>query len=252
MRRREQLLRARPAPGGFGTRGPAHRDRGEAPARSLDRAVSPKKVALPNRLCGARCCHGPRTGEKRFNVLRVLRRYRDPDAGRHLERGGFLALGPGASVATSLPDLPRFLVLEPVSTVRLEIHLAAPSCEIDVELENPAAGRSFVLLIGHKDGPYVQRVRLAGRARIHFDPESPGDYVLLLANPNRQPLVLRIRARDLPLRPKVRVPARRKPSGRRSRAPTGSRAPHPPRAARRRRTASAAGLASDSVTHTKS
>jgi hypothetical protein len=101
-------------------------------------------------------------------------------------------------VATLLRDLPRFLVLEPVSTVRLEIHLATPACEIDVELENPQAGRSFVLLIGHKQGPYVQRVRLAGRARIHFDPEAPGDYLLLLANPNRMPLVLRIRARDLP------------------------------------------------------
>ncbi len=109
-------------------------------------------------------------------------------------------------MATALRDLPRFLVLEPVSTVRLEIHLAAPACEIDIELENPQPGRSFVLLIGHKQGPYVQRVRLSGRARIHFDPESPGDYLLLLANPNRQPLVLRIRARDIgtPVKPTVR------------------------------------------------
>ncbi|HLM92102.1 MAG TPA: hypothetical protein VK424_08705 [Thermoplasmata archaeon] len=100
-------------------------------------------------------------------------------------------------MATALKNLPRFLVLEPVSTVRLEIELAGPACEIHVELENPEAGRSFVLLIGHRDGPYVQRVRLSGGARIHFDPQSPGEYVLLLANPNRSPLVLRLKAKDL-------------------------------------------------------
>jgi hypothetical protein len=124
-------------------------------------------------------------------------------------------------VATSLRDLPRFLVLEPVSTVRLQIRLAAPACEIDVELENPRAGRSFVLLIGHKEGPYVQRVRLSGQARIHFDPQAPGEYLLLLANPNSSPLVLRIRARDLP----GPVPAEPAPSVARKRraAPKRSR-----------------------------
>lgn len=100
-------------------------------------------------------------------------------------------------MATALRDLPKFLVLSGVSTVRLEMRLETPACEIDVELENPRAGRSFVLLIGHKEGPYVQRVRLSGRARIHFDPQAPGDYLLLLANPNREPLVLRLKARDL-------------------------------------------------------
>jgi hypothetical protein len=100
-------------------------------------------------------------------------------------------------VATALRDLPKFLVLAGVSTVRLEMLLESPACEIDVELENPRPGRSFVLLIGHKEGPYVQRVRLSGRARIHFDPQSPGEYLLLLANPNREPLVLRLKARDL-------------------------------------------------------
>ncbi len=100
-------------------------------------------------------------------------------------------------MATALKDLPKFLVLAGVSTVRLEIQLEAPACEIDVELENPRPGRSFVLLIGHPGGPYVQRVRLSGRARIHFDPETPGEYSLLLANPNREPLVLRLRAKDL-------------------------------------------------------
>jgi hypothetical protein len=114
-------------------------------------------------------------------------------------------------VATALRDLPKFLVLAGVSTVRLEIQLASPACEIDVELENPRPGRSFVLLIGHKDGPFVQRVRLSGKARIHFDPQAPGEYVLLLANPNREPLVLRLRARDLapPRKRTKRTPARR-------------------------------------------
>lgn len=100
-------------------------------------------------------------------------------------------------MAVALPDLPRFLVIDPMSTVRVEIRLAAPACEIDVELENPRPGRSFVLLIGHKGGPYVQRVRLAGKARIYFDPESPGEYVLLVANPQKEPIVLRLRARDI-------------------------------------------------------
>jgi len=125
-------------------------------------------------------------------------------------------------VAVALRDLPRYLVLDPESTVRLEMRLEAPSCEIDVVLDNPKPGRSFVLLIGHKEGPFVQRVRLAGRARIHFDPESPGEYVLLLANPNAEPLILRLKGRDLsrkPLRPVVRRP------GRRSRSTGGTRPP---------------------------
>jgi hypothetical protein len=103
-------------------------------------------------------------------------------------------------MATALADLPRFLVLDPLSTVRVEMRLVAPACEIDVELDNPGPGRSFVLLIGHKDGPFVQRVRLAGKARIYFDPQSPGDYVLLVANPQREPIVLRLRARDIDLK----------------------------------------------------
>jgi hypothetical protein len=100
-------------------------------------------------------------------------------------------------VATALRDLPKFLVLNPVSTVRIEMLLEAPACEIDVELDNPRPGRSFVLLIGHPGGPYVQRVRLAGRARIFFDPQSPGAYELLLANPQRDPVVLRLHGRDI-------------------------------------------------------
>lgn len=100
-------------------------------------------------------------------------------------------------MATALHDLPKYLVLNPVSTVRIEMRLEAPACEIDVELDNPRAGRSFVLLIGQVGGPYVQRVRLAGRARIYFDPQAPGSYELLLANPQREPLVLRLRGRDV-------------------------------------------------------
>ncbi|MGA8542084.1 MAG: hypothetical protein WB947_00860 [Thermoplasmata archaeon] len=101
-------------------------------------------------------------------------------------------------MATALRDLPKYLVLNPVSTVRIEMRLESPACEIDVELDNPRPGRSFVLLIGQTGGPYVQRVRLAGRARIYFDPQAPGPYELLLANPQREPLVLRLRGRDIP------------------------------------------------------
>jgi hypothetical protein len=110
-------------------------------------------------------------------------------------------------VAVALRDLPKYLVLDPRSTVRLEMRLEAPSCEIDVELDNPKPGRSFVLLIGHREGPFVQRVRLAGRARIHFDPEAPGEYLLLLANPDKEPVILRLKGRDLAkklLRPTIR------------------------------------------------
>ncbi|MGD0588004.1 MAG: hypothetical protein ABSA63_04345 [Thermoplasmata archaeon] len=102
-------------------------------------------------------------------------------------------------MAVALPDLPKFLILDPLSTIRVEMRLAGPACEIDVELDNPGPGRSFVLLIGHKDGPFVQRVRLAGKARIYFDPQAPGDYVLLVANPQKEPIVLRLKARDVGL-----------------------------------------------------
>ena len=117
-------------------------------------------------------------------------------------------------MAVALPDLPKFLILDPLSTVRVEMRLAGPACEIDVELDNPGPGRSFVLLIGHKDGSFVQRVRLAGKARIYFDPQTPGDYVLLVANPQKEPIVLRLKARDVGLietgRPKG-APRKRSP-----------------------------------------
>jgi hypothetical protein len=129
-------------------------------------------------------------------------------------------------VAVALPDLPKYLVVEPRSTIRMEMLLAAPACEIDVELDNPREGRSYILLIGHKGGPFVQRVRLAGKARIYFDPQSPGEYVLLLSNPEDDPIVLRLRARDIgPKSPRVPTiesgPAEKRPGRRSSKAPTG-------------------------------
>jgi hypothetical protein len=112
-------------------------------------------------------------------------------------------------VAIALADLPKYVVLAPSATVRIDVSLEEPACEIDVALDNPRPGRSFVLLIGHPKGPFVQRVRLSGRARIHFDPESPGEYVLLLANPQRDPLVIRLRGRGIPEPVVVRRPRRR-------------------------------------------
>jgi hypothetical protein len=100
-------------------------------------------------------------------------------------------------VTPALADLPRYLVLNPSSTVRIELRLESSSCEIDVEPERPRVGRSFILLLGPPGGPFVQRVRLSGRARVYFDPESPGRYELLLANPDRAPLTLHLRARDV-------------------------------------------------------
>lgn len=100
-------------------------------------------------------------------------------------------------MAVALSRLPRYLILEPESTVRVEMELGRGSCEIDVELENRRPERSFVLLIGKKGGPQLQRMRLTGRARILLDPSSPGIYVLLLTNPQKEPLVLRLRGRAL-------------------------------------------------------
>ncbi len=129
----------------------------------------------------------------------------------------------------ALSELPRYLVLNPSSTVRIELELAASSCEIDIELERPKPGRSFILLLGPPGGPFVQRVRLSGKARVFFDPESPGRYELLLANPDRAPLTLHLRARDVhreersgearPPRPTIRHGASAAPGERRHRTP---------------------------------
>ena len=126
-------------------------------------------------------------------------------------------------MAVALADLPKFLVLAPTATVRIDMRLDEPACELDVALDNPRPGRSFVLLIGHPKGPFVQRVRLSGRARIHFDPEVPGEYVLLLANPQDDPLVIRLRGRGIP-RPRVLRRSRRRSSS-----------PRPPRESRSKR-----------------
>lgn len=131
-------------------------------------------------------------------------------------------------MSVALVDLPKYLVLEPTSTVRVDMHLDSPACEIDVALDNPRPGRSFVLLIGHPNGPFVQRVRLSGRARIHFDPEAPGDYVLLFANPQREPVVLRLkvvpigkaRGASPPRHPRRSESPRRIPKRRRDRSPS--------------------------------
>jgi hypothetical protein len=136
-------------------------------------------------------------------------------------------------VAPALSELPRYLVLNPSSTVRIELRLESSSCEIDIEPERPRLGRSFILLLGPPGGPFVQRVRLSGRARVYFDPESPGRYELLLANPDREPLTLHLRARDVELaesesggrapRPTIRHRSVATAGVRRHRAPTRRR-----------------------------
>jgi len=100
-------------------------------------------------------------------------------------------------VALALARLPRYLVLEPVSTVRFEVQLARPASEIDVALETPRPGRSFLLLIGPQGGPVLQRLRLSGRARVVFRPRDDRPHLLMLANPQQEPLVLRLSGRAL-------------------------------------------------------
>ncbi len=101
--------------------------------------------------------------------------------------------------------LPRFLILEPLSTVRIGLRLDSPACEIDVSLEKPRTAKSFVLMLGDEEGHFVQRVRLCGRAHLFFDPESAGEYELLLANPMRETLVLHLKARNIPDVPRVEI-----------------------------------------------
>ena len=104
----------------------------------------------------------------------------------------------------AIHELPRFVVLEPGGGLRLDLHLETTACEFDVSLQNEKPGRSFIVMIGHRAGTIVQRVRLAGRAKILFDPESPGDYSLVLTNPMPEPAVVRLRATPVGRRPKVR------------------------------------------------
>jgi hypothetical protein len=121
--------------------------------------------------------------------------------------------------------LPRFLVLEPLSTIRIGLRLDSPACEIDVEVEKPRTAKSFVLMLGDDEGHFVQRVRLSGRARVYFDPGSSGEYQLLLANPMEEAVVLHLRARNVPEVPRVEI---KKPAGPRSKMRTRT-----PRSARR-------------------
>jgi hypothetical protein len=127
-------------------------------------------------------------------------------------------------VGLTLERLPRFLVLAPVSTVRLELRRSRPLAELDVELENPGPGRTFLLLVGPEGGPVLRRLRLGGGARILFDPRERRAQVLMVANPQKEPLVLQLRARPVGRRgPRVR--ARARPA-----VPRVARAPpHPPR-----------------------
>lgn len=148
-------------------------------------------------------------------------------------------------MSEALTALPRYLVLEPVSTVRLEVTLHRPTGEIDVELENPKPGRSFLLLLGPQGGPIVQRMRLTGRARLVFEAAGNRPHVLMLANPQKEPLVLRLRVKGAkasrrkhrPTKaappPRTRSPAKqtarrlRNRAGARVRVPLPERRPEP-------------------------
>jgi hypothetical protein len=128
----------------------------------------------------------------------------------------------------ALAELPRYVVLEPGGGVRLEMRLEAEACEFDLSLENPRAGRSFVVMIGHRTGAIVQRVRLAGKARILFDPERPGDYTLVLTNPMSEPAVVRLRATALERRGGAKKAGPRgRPAARRAVARTRRRKSRP-------------------------
>lgn len=122
------------------------------------------------------------------------------------------------------PRRPQYVVLTPKSTVRVAVELESAACELNVELENPKPGRSFVLMIGNEDGRFLQKMRLARRARIFFDPEEPGEYALFLTNPSPDPEVIRLRARPVRARTGARATAS---SAKREKVPPGESAPTP-------------------------
>lgn len=93
--------------------------------------------------------------------------------------------------------------------MRLELTLEAPSCVIDVRLENPGPDRSFVLVLAETRGALLQRVRLAGGARIYFAPRKAGTYLMFLSNPGRESVTLYLRARSLERGVVVHKPAGR-------------------------------------------
>ena len=108
-------------------------------------------------------------------------------------------------VTVRLEELPRVVVLEPGKGVRMEIKLESPACELEFRLAGEAPGRSFVLMVGHKNGEFVQRVRVDGHTKIYFDPEQPGEYVLVLTNPMTEAAVVHCEARGVPRAPVHRV-----------------------------------------------
>lgn len=97
-----------------------------------------------------------------------------------------MALSPGT--------LPRYLVIGPTSTVRLEVRFDGMPCELLVELDPPRS-LPFTLGVSEPGGPIVRRVRLTGGARLRFDRPGDGPHLLLLANPQSEPLVLGLRLR---------------------------------------------------------
>ena len=121
-------------------------------------------------------------------------------------------------MVAALRNLPPYLVLEPRGGVRLPLKLEATACELELKLESERPGASFIAMVSERDGTWVQRVRLAGSARILFDPGTVGEFVLQLTNPTFDPIVLRLRGRTLT----ARAPRRSSPH-RRARRTTGAR-----------------------------
>ena len=109
-------------------------------------------------------------------------------------------IGPG--------DVPNFLVLEPRGGVRLDVRLPTPACVIDASHQSPLPGRSFILMVGQPSEPFVQRARIAGRAKLHFEPGTPGLYVILLTNPMREPAAVRLRLRPIVVEARSKRPGR--------------------------------------------
>lgn len=99
----------------------------------------------------------------------------------------------------------------------MDIRLPTSACQIDAALRNPRPGRSFILMIGQPSEPFVQRARIAGSAKLHFEPGAPGLYVILLTNPMRELAVVRLRLKPLRIEAKLRRTARRPRSRGRSR-----------------------------------
>ncbi len=97
----------------------------------------------------------------------------------------------------AIEDLPKVIILEPGRGVRMDVRMDSPSCEIDLHMDKEGPGKSFVLMIGHKNGEVVQRVRVSGRAKVLFDPETPGEYVFLLTNPMAEPAVVHWEVRPM-------------------------------------------------------